>query len=711
MVLEWERLSDMGKTNGKVAWGMGCLLEVGLLLVAVMVLSADQSASALLYMMVLAIPANFIRYCFFSDNTPVWMRAALGPLGTVLCLVAAIVYPVTAKINGEDGNVGKGKPGVVARTVEQPTAAAPAEKTEDILNELDALVGLEGVKAEVHKIVNLVKINEARRKQGLKVPPMTYHMVFTGNPGTGKTTVARLVARAFVALGIIGNKTIVEVDRSGLVGRYSGETAVKANAKCDEAMGIRVKTGKNGDPVELSAEERAAAVAKAPGGILFIDEAYQLANGDNDNYGKEAIATILKRMEDNRDKLIVIAAGYTDEMRDFLDANSGLASRFAKKIEFADYTNAELSKIFRSMVKKNQFKLAPDLEAGLDDAIAKITRKRDRTFGNARAMRQLFEDATGRQADRLAAAGNLEGDALVTLAMDDLGLKEKRQDVRAPTVEEVLKELDGLTGMAPVKAEVRRLIATVRANKLREEKGVESNVTMSYNFVFTGNPGTGKTTVARILGKAFRALGILDRANFVETDRSGLVAKYEGQTAAKTNKLIDSAMGGILFIDEAYQLNQGEHDQFGSEAVATLLKRMEDARGSMVVIIAGYKDEMKKFMAINSGLESRFNRTIEFPDFTTRELGQIFRSMAKKGKYKLSADVEKWLDGFIALRTKNKGKTFGNARWVRNLFEKAVEHQSLRITELANPDKEELVTLRLKDVGISLKDPDASQED
>lgn len=699
----------MNKKNTKVAWGGGCLLELVLFFVAVIFLSTDQGATFLLFMIPTGILLAFIRKIFFNDATPFALRLLIGPICTLAVLGLSYFVP----INMNNGEAAKEQTTEQAdsKSQSQPAENQPKENVDDILKELDSLVGLEGVKAEVHKIVNLAKINEQRRKQGMKVPPMTYHMVFTGNPGTGKTTVARIVSRCFVALGIIGNKTIVEVDRSGLVGRYAGETALKTNAKCDEAMGMIVKRDKNGNPVEMTAEQRAAATAKAPGGILFIDEAYQLASGDNDSYGKEAIATVLKRMEDNRDKLIVIAAGYTDEMRDFLDANSGLQSRFAKKIEFADYTAAELAQIFRSMAKKNQFNLAQDLDEGLDAAIAKITRTRDRTFGNARAMRQLFEDATGRQANRLAESGKLEGDALNTLTLADLGLKEKKTDVRAPSVDDVLKELDSLTGMAPVKAEVRRLIATVRANKLREEKGIESNVTMSYNFVFTGNPGTGKTTVARILGKAFRALGILDRANFVETDRSGLVAKYEGQTAAKTNKLIDSAMGGILFIDEAYQLNQGENDQYGSEAVATLLKRMEDARGSMVVIIAGYKDEMKKFMAINSGLESRFNRTIEFPDFTTRELAQIFRSMAQKGRYQLSADVEKFLDAYIGMLTQKKSKTFGNARWVRNLFEKAVERQSLRITEISNPDKTELVTLRLKDVGIVLKNPNASAED
>ena len=672
----------MEKTSEKWAcWGFGCFVDFAIFIAAVVLLDTDAGVSFLLYMLMLAIPMAVVRFFLFSDATPRWLRVCLGPLGAIACLVLAATVPLDLSSDEETNP----EP---SQTAEAPKgnggeSAAPKESVEDVLAELDSLVGLEGVKAEVKRIVNLAKVNEARRAQGLKVPPMTYHMVFTGNPGTGKTTVARIVARAFRALGIAKGGQLVETDRSGLVGRYAGETAVKTNAKIDEAIG----------------------------GILFVDEAYQLASSDSDDYGKEAIATLLKRMEDDRDKLIVIAAGYTDEMRDFLDANSGLRSRFSKTIEFSDYTAKELAAIFRSIAKKNEFVLAADLEEGLDAAMVKLTAKRDRTFGNARFVRQLFEDATGRQANRLAELGNLDADALKTLALADLGLGERKTDVRAPTIDEVLAELDSLVGLKPVKDELRRLIATVRANKMREEKGLENNVTMSYNFVFTGNPGTGKTTVARILGKAFRALGVLDRANFVETDRSGLVAKYEGQTAAKTNKLIDSAMGGILFIDEAYQLNQGENDQYGSEAVATLLKRMEDARGSMVVIIAGYSNEMKKFMEINSGLESRFNRTIEFPDYSAKELAEIYRSMAKKAKYRLSDDVEHWLVPYISMLTEKRDKNFGNARWARNLFEKSVERQALRVTDLKDPSAEELQTLRLKDLGVKLKDPDASDED
>ena len=645
-----------------------------------------------------------------------WFRnLSVGCFSAILVMtVIALLMPHDKDKKGEDAEAAEDGGGASGGEAEKPAAApAPYDAEEELrkaLADLAGLVGLEGVKAEVRKIVNKERVDAARRAKGLPVAPRTMHMVFTGNPGTGKTTVARIVARIFRALGVVGGDGFVETDRSGLVGRYMGETAVKTNAKIDEAVGIPAKRGADGKERELTAAERKEASAKAPGGVLFVDEAYQLCTSESDDYGKEAIATLLKRMEDERGKLIVIAAGYTDEMRDFLGANSGLSSRFGIKIEFSDYTASELAKIFRSLAAKNGYSLAPDLDAGLDEAMVRLTRRRDKTFGNARFVRQLFEDATGRQADRLAASGELDGDAVSTLALADLGVGERAADVRAPTIEEVLAELDGLTGMKNVKDEVKKLVATCRANKMREAQGIEA-AQMSYNFVFTGNPGTGKTTVARIVAKAFRALGILDRGHLVETDRSGLVAAYAGQTALKTNKLIDSAVGGILFIDEAYQLNQGQNDTYGSEAVATLLKRMEDERGRIVVIIAGYKDDMKRFMDINPGLESRFNREVFFPDFSAEELAAIFRQTAKKNKYVLSADVEKWIGPYIGKMTKDRDKNFGNGRWVRNLFEKTVERQALRVSEMANPTKDELMTFTMKDVGIRLVDPDASQED
>ena len=290
------------------------------------------------------------------------------------------------------------------------------------------------------------------------------------------------------------------------------------------------------------------------------------------------------------------------------------------------------------------------------------------------------------------------------------GIKYVAASTNEVTVEEALAELNELIGLKPVKEEVGRFAKFVRVAQQRKEAGLKV-APISYHMVFTGNPGTGKTTVARIMAKIYKALGVVKNGHLVECDRGGLVAGYTGQTAIKTAKVIDFALDGILFIDEAYSLVNGPQDSFGDEAISTLLKRMEDDRDRLVVIVAGYSHEMKKFIDANSGLASRFNHYVEFPDYTTKELAEMFRMNAKKSQYTLSADVEKYLDGYISIRTAKRDRKFGNGRWVRNLFEHTVEHQAVRVADIANPTKEQLMTITLKDVGIKLKDPNASLED
>ena len=599
------------------------------------------------------------------------------------CLVNIVIIAVIGFVGSILPDMQKDKP--VEKDAPRASSTSSVETTpvtyDEALAELDALVGLESVKAEVKKLASFVKISEERKKAGLKVPPMSYHMVFTGNPGTGKTTVARIMAKIFRSLGVLKKGHLVETDRSGLVAGYVGQTAEKTNEIIDKALD----------------------------GVLFIDEAYALTEDGGKGYGGEAIATLLKRMEDERDRLIVVVAGYTEEMKKFIDANPGLKSRFNRYIEFPDYSAAELAEMFLRTAKKNQYTLAPDIATNLVPVLAALTRRRDRQFGNGRFVRNLFEKSVERQAVRLAAASNPSPEDLSTLTAADVDLKPPPEE-RPPSVDEALAELDELVGMAPVKAEVKRLAAWCKMAKEREAKGLDV-AKMSYHFVFTGNPGTGKTTVARIMAKIFRALGILKSGHLVETDRTGLVAEYVGQTAVKTNKKIDEALDGVLFIDEAYALVDGGQGDYGREAIAALLKRMEDDRDRLVVILAGYTGDMARFMEANPGLKSRFNRTVEFPDYSPAELAEMFRRMAKKNKYVLSKDVEKWLDGWFRVVTKKRDKHFGNGREVRNRFEKALERQSLRVSELKDPTPEQLTTLTMRDVGISLKDPNASDED
>ena len=291
----------------------------------------------------------------------------------------------------------------------------------------------------------------------------------------------------------------------------------------------------------------------------------------------------------------------------------------------------------------------------------------------------------------------------MTLTAADVSLESNIREEKEPTLQEVLAELDQLIGMKSVKDEVRKMAEFCQIAQEREKAGMK-NAKLSYHCVFTGNPGTGKTTVARIMAKVFKALGILEKGHLVETDRSGLVAKYVGQTASKTNEIIDRALGGVLFIDEAYTLVGGGKSDYGSEAIATLLKRMEDDRDRLIVIVAGYPKEMKQFIDSNPGLQSRFTRTIHFPDYNARELADMFRMYAKKNHYVLSPQMEKYLNASLAYLTRKRDKNFGNGRYVRNLFEKAVERQAGRLANDPNRTKEMLRTLELSDIGIRLKD-------
>ena len=260
-----------------------------------------------------------------------------------------------------------------------------------------------------------------------------------------------------------------------------------------------------------------------------------------------------------------------------------------------------------------------------------------------------------------------------------------------------LAELEGLVGLAPVKRQVADLANLVRIRQERERRGMKT-AGVSYHCVFTGNPGTGKTTVARILAGIFRDLGVLKKGHLVETDRSGLVAEFVGQTAVKTNKIIDSALDGVLFIDEAYTLVNGSKEDYGAEAIATLLKRMEDDRDRLVVILAGYTDEMRTFIESNPGLRSRFTRVIEFPDYLAEELEVIFLRLAERNQYTLTTNAMRALRARLAEAVATKDRTFGNGRFARNLFERAIERQATRLADVSDLSSDALEQIAEADI-------------
>ena len=271
-------------------------------------------------------------------------------------------------------------------------------------------------------------------------------------------------------------------------------------------------------------------------------------------------------------------------------------------------------------------------------------------------------------------------------------------------LEDLLAELDGYTGLQAVKREVHDLIDLARVEALRREHGLPT-ADLSLHMVFSGSPGTGKTTIARLMARIYHTLGILSKGQLVEVDRSGLVAGYVGQTAIKTKKVVDAALGGVLFIDEAYALNGGGENDFGQEAIDTILKAMEDHRDDLVVIVAGYEDLMERFIHSNPGLESRFNRFLHFADYTAPELLEIFERQCKKGCYTLSPEAREAAGKLLAEAAKNPA-SFGNGRGVRNLFERILVCQANRLARMDHVEKEDLMGITAADVEAA-----ASRED
>lgn len=271
------------------------------------------------------------------------------------------------------------------------------------------------------------------------------------------------------------------------------------------------------------------------------------------------------------------------------------------------------------------------------------------------------------------------------------------EETSKPSFDELMAELEALVGLDDVKRDVKNLVNLVKVRQLRREHNLPLTP-MSLHMVFMGNPGTGKTTVARLVGGLYAAIGVLSKGQLVEVDRGGLVAGYVGQTALKTKEVINSALGGVLFIDEAYSLASGGENDFGREAIETLLKAMEDNRDDLIVIVAGYDEPMERFLSSNPGLESRFNKYFYFPDYNGEQLMEIFRLQLKKNSYVLSPEAEETALKFFSQMYENRDENFGNGRDVRNRFEDMIVRHANRVAAMDSPGKDDLVTILPEDI-------------
>ena len=542
------------------------------------------------------------------------------------------------------------------------TGYVPEERSvEDILRDLDSYIGMDEVKAAVKEMAYSVQNAMQRAERGLgEQEKMSMHIILTGNPGTGKTTIARKLGEILAAIGYLDSGHVVEVDRAKMVSQYQGETPKVVDALCD----------------------------KAKGGILFVDEAYTLApviaSGDRDAQGAQALEKLMKRMEDDRGQFIVIAAGYRTEMENLFRVNPGFRSRFNYFLDIKDYSPAELFEIMQVFAKQKKYIFSPDAQALTQKMIKEMYDSRDKDFANGRTMRTLFDQICKKQAQRLQGANisAMSNEELMTIVRDDIPY-DAPQTV---SVDDCLKKLDGLVGLSGVKKEIANLAAFLNLQIARGE----TNTFQGKHYVFTGNPGTGKTTVARIMADIFKTLGVVARGQLVEADRSKLVAGFSGQTAIKTNQLVDQAMGGVLFIDEAYTLKSNDGDSFGAEAIDTLLKRLEDDRGKFICIVAGYTDQMHDFIDTNPGLKSRFTQTIHFDDYTPDELTEIFLHLASGKNFTVDEETKAAIHRMFEQLYLRRDKNFGNAREARRIFKEAVERQSQRLVkQMTSPDFKE----------------------
>ncbi len=535
---------------------------------------------------------------------------------------------------------------------------------DELLDRLNALIGLTKIKRKVRDHAQYIKFLQLRKDKGFEEKePINVHSAFIGNPGTGKTTVAKMMGKLYHKMGLLSKGHVHEVDRVDLVGEYIGQTAPKVKE----------------------------AIEKARGGVLFIDEAYSLArsNDDTKDFGREVIEILVKELSNGPGNLAVIVAGYPQEMNHFLNSNPGLKSRFKLFFEFDDYLPQQLIEISEYACNEKEVNLTPGARRLLEKIITDEFRKRDRTFGNARFVFDLIEKSKIQMGIRLMSNEGVEElgkKELATIIKEDVGSISDHMEASLPAIDidyaqlaKNLKELDALIGMESIKAEIHNMVRLVKYFKA-SGKNVLNNFFL--HTVFIGNPGTGKTTVARILTNIYRALGILERGVMIETDRQGLVAGYVGQTAIKTAKKIDEADGGVLFIDEAYALTSGGKSamgDFGDEAIQTLLKRMEDDRGKFFVFVAGYPENMDSFLKANPGLKSRFDKTLVFEDYSPEELYDIAQFMLKEKSLSTRGESAKLLKAYLQRLYETRDKFFGNARSVRKVVDELIRIHNIRL--------------------------------
>ncbi|AUI69628.1 AAA family ATPase [Beggiatoa leptomitoformis] len=495
------------------------------------------------------------------------------------------------------------------------------------------------------------------------------HVVLKGNPGTGKTTVAYLIAEIYREAGLLELGHVVKASREDLVAGYVGQTAIQTAQKIADAMG----------------------------GVLFVDEAYRLVEGGEHDFGREAIETIMEAMSNHVGKFAVIIAGYPQRIEQFLNTNPGLRRRFGEgnMLTIPDYSPETLQTIFTQQVAREHRYLAPELQEKLPLLFHNWYQARNpENFGNAGDVLNFYQMLDEQRIMRVRTENDKQQRFTLSLADIPENMRAYLDAQDGHNIKTLLAELDKLIGLQQVKQTIRGLINAIKVQQLR---GEAAHIVAGH-YVFSGNPGTGKTMMARYMGRVFKALGILKQGQLIEATRADLVGSYLGETALKTRRVIENSLDGVLFIDEVYQLIESNEDEFGKEAVQTLVADMENYRHRLCVIVAGYPESIKTFLNSNPGLPSRFIGHVFFENYTATEMLAIFQAMATEKHLTIATDLLTQLQNIFKQWQTNTSETFGNARDVRNLLEDMIVNQNNRLVENHIMDKTLLYQLERVDL-------------
>jgi len=546
---------------------------------------------------------------------------------------------------------------------------------EDKLDALNQLIGLKNIKEHIQDIVFHTENQKLRQSMDLPKSSITMHCVFSGPPGTGKTTVARLYGQILKNLGYLTSGHLIETDREGLIAEYVGQTAVKTKKIIKRAMG----------------------------GVLFIDEAYSLNDPDGNDFGQEAISALLKAMEDHRDNLVVIVAGYEKEMQNFLKMNPGLQSRFAQHLKFLHYSAEELGNIFQLIAQDSQYTVSNSAIRKVVRHVSSLGKDQLDEFGNARGIRNIFEKSIITQSRRIMTNGITDKKQITMLTENDVLNEETLRMERIKTfdMEDILKPFDKLVGLGKVKKEINDLAYLMKSQAMRKERGVTIKDKAVMHTIFAGPPGTGKTTVARLFGKILFEVGYLKTGHVIEVDKGSFLSDSEN-ISKNVKNIVKRAEGGVLFVDEAYSLSESS-DNGGYEIITALLKLMEDRRDRFVCILAGYDEEMKKFLKSNPGLKSRIPRYIKFPNYSSSELIKIFEKLCSDNQFSAENDLKNLIKDYLEDLDERNISELGNARLIRNIYDSTVANQARRILEQKINNVEDLQTLKAEDFVFNQK--------